>query len=172
MNEEKRSGGSLFSLLKDLDIFLASLVLVVLVILTFSGVIMRYLVGRPYTWLEEVQMACMVWIVFASSGAAFVTGSHVAIEMVVEALPLKMQKVLELLIACVVTFVICYLAFESVDYIKLMLRSRKHTSMLVLPYSRIYGIVPVSCALMLLKYYYALYRKRSFFRRTRMGAEP
>ncbi len=156
MNKQIRSG---LSILKNLDIIVAGLVLVILVILTFSGVIMRYVVGRPYTWLEEVQMACMVWIVFASSGAAFLTGSHVAIEMLVELLPLKMQRIIEIVIVCVVTFVIAYLAFKSVDYIKLMLRSQKHTSMLSLPYSRIYSIVPVSCVLMLLKYYYTLYSK-------------
>ncbi len=52
----------------NLDIIVASAALVVLVVLTFLGVIMRYLVGQPFTWMEELQLFCMVWIVFAAGG--------------------------------------------------------------------------------------------------------
>lgn len=143
----------------NLDLIAAGISLVVLVFLTFSGVIMRYIVGRPYTWLEETQMACMVWIVFASAGAAFTTGSHVAIEMVVDLLPPAIQKLMDLLIAIVVTLIIAYLALRSLDYLKMLAMSEKRTSMLRIPYVYIYFIVPLSCALMLIKYYYVFYIK-------------
>lgn len=47
-------------ILKNFDLFVASLVLCILVILTFLGVIWRYILHSPFTWLEEVQTACMV----------------------------------------------------------------------------------------------------------------
>ena len=50
------------SILANLDILIAAAVLAVLVVLTFLGVIWRYFLAHPFTWLEEVQMACMVWI--------------------------------------------------------------------------------------------------------------
>ncbi|MBQ1310572.1 MAG: TRAP transporter small permease subunit, partial [Blautia sp.] len=79
----------------NLDIAVAAIVLIVLIVLTFAGVIMRYIVGKPFTWLEEVQLFCMVWIVFSAAGAAYRTGNHVAIEMVVEMFPKSVQKVIE-----------------------------------------------------------------------------
>ena len=79
-----KKNSTLKTIIGNLDVAVASIALIVLILLTFSGVIMRYIVGKPYTWLEEVQLFCMVWIVFAAGGAAFRTGSHVAIEMVVE----------------------------------------------------------------------------------------
>lgn len=54
---------SRLSWLGDLDIIVAAAVLSVLIVLTFMGVIWRYLFKAPFTWLEEVQLACMVWIV-------------------------------------------------------------------------------------------------------------
>lgn len=42
------------SVIGNLDIIVASIALIVLIILTFVGVIMRYIVGQPFTWLEEV----------------------------------------------------------------------------------------------------------------------
>ncbi|GHS85720.1 hypothetical protein AGMMS49957_02420 [Synergistales bacterium] len=139
----------------NLDIVVASISLVLLIILTFGGVIMRYLVGRPLTWLEEVQLACMVWIVFAAGGAAFRTGNHVAIEMVVDAMPKKAQKIMEYLIGVVVVLVIGYLFIQSIGFVKLFISSGRSTSMLNIPYALIYGVAPVSYIIMIISYFYA-----------------
>lgn len=104
----------MLSFLGNLDIVVAAAVLAILVVLTFLGVIWRYVLSAPFTWLEEVQMACMVWIVFAAGGAAFRTGNHVAIEMVVDLMPKKLQKIVEILISVVVVAVIGYLDRKSV----------------------------------------------------------
>ncbi len=143
------------SFLGNLDIVVASLVLVLLVVLTFMGVIWRRVFGQPFTWLEEVQLACMVWIVFAAGGAAFRTGNHVAIEMVVDMLPKKAQKICSILISAVVVVVLGYLVYQSMGFIQLFLRSGRSTSMLHIPYAIIYGIAPVSYAVMIISWFYA-----------------
>ncbi len=140
----------------NLDIAVASVALLILVVLTIYGVIMRYLIAHPLTWLEEVQLACMVWIVFAAGGAAFRTGSHVAIEMVVEMLPKKLQKVVEVLVSIIVVLVLAYLFYQSIGFIGMFLKSGRATSMLGIPYAWIYGIAPVSYILMIISYFYAL----------------
>lgn len=152
---EKKSNKAL-SILGNLDIAVASITLVVLVALTCYGVLMRYAVGKPLTWLEEVQMACMVWIVFAAGGAAFRTGNHVAIEMVVDLFPKKIQKLIEALISVVVVAVIAYLFWQSIGFIGMFVKSGRSTSMLKIPYTLIYGIAPVSYVLMIVSYFYAL----------------
>lgn len=138
------------TILKNLDIAVASIALIVLIILTFSGVIMRYIVGKPYTWLEEVQIFCMVWIVFGAGGAAFRTGSHVAIEMVVEMFPERVQKVLGYIVDIVVLAVIAYLFWNSIGFIQMFLKSGRSTSMLKIPLALQYAIAPVSYILMII----------------------
>ena len=81
MENKKKSK---WSFLANLDVIVASVILALLIILTFAGVIWRYVFHAPFTWLEEVQTSCMVWITFAAAGAAFRNGNHVAIEMIVE----------------------------------------------------------------------------------------
>lgn len=152
MKEKKK----LTSLLGNLDIAVASVILVVLIVLTFAGVIWRRLFNAPFTWLEEVQLACMVWIVFAAGGAAFRTGNHVAIEMIVDLMPKKIQKVMEIFISIVVVLVIGYLFKNSLGFINLFIRSARSTSMLKIPYWLIYGIAPVSYILMIVSYFYSL----------------
>ena len=102
-----------FKILTELDVLVACIALLILIAATFIGVPMRYAVGKPFTWLEEVQSACLVWIVFASAGAAFRTGSHVAIEMVVERFPKRVQQVFQIVIALVVVIVIGFLFVQS-----------------------------------------------------------
>lgn len=153
---KKKEKSPVLRVLSNLDIAVAALTLLVLIVLTLYGVVMRYVVGHPLTWLEEVQLACMVWIVFAAGGAAFRTGNHVAIEMVVEMFPKKIQKVIEVFISIVVVVVLAYLFVQSVGFIEMFIKSGRSTSMLKIPYTLIYGIAPVSYVVMIVSYFYAL----------------
>lgn len=145
------------SLLLNLDIAIASFVLAVLIFLTVAGVVWRYVLGKPFTWLEEVQLACMVWVVFAAGGAAFRTGNHVAIEMVVDLMPRKAQKFVDVLISAVVVIVLLYLFKQSLGFVQVFLASGRSTPMLDIPYALVYGIAPVSFIWMIFNYFYALY---------------
>lgn len=53
-------------MLLNIDVVIASVAMVLLVALTFSGVIARYVVGRPFGWIEEVQAALIVWVIFGA----------------------------------------------------------------------------------------------------------
>lgn len=146
----------LLTVLGNLDIVVAGITLALLIILTVAGVAFRYIIGNPFTWLEEVQLACMVWIVFAAGGAAFRTGNHVAIEMVVDMFPKKVQKIIEWLISVVVVVVLAYLFKQSLGFIQIFLKSGRSTPMLDIPYALIYGIAPVSFVVMIISYFYSI----------------
>ena len=112
MENKKKSK---WSFLANLDVIVASVILALLIILTFAGVIWRYVFHAPFTWLEEVQTSCMVWITFAAAGAAFRNGNHVAIEMIVDLMPEKVQKVMEIMIAVIVVVILGFL-FVHAEY--------------------------------------------------------
>ena len=158
---QMKKNSTLKTIIGNLDVVVASIALIVLILLTFSGVIMRYIVGKPYTWLEEVQLFCMVWIVFAAGGAAFRTGSHVAIEMVVEMFPQKVQKVIGYIIDIVVFVVIAYLFYNSLGFIQMFIKNGRASSMLKIPMTVQYGIAPVSYILMIISYFYSKYFDKS-----------
>ena len=142
----------ILDILDKIEVAVASLVLLVLICVTFFGVLMRYIFNNPFTWEEELQLACMVWITFLAAPAAFRTKSHVAIEILVDALPKSLRKIVELLIPVVVYAVLIYFFFRSQNYIAVMLRTSRKTPILMIPYSTIYAISPVSIVLMLISY--------------------
>ena len=67
--EKKENKAS--AILMNIDIVVASIILAILIVLTFLGVVWRYIFNAPFTWLEEVQTSCMVWIVFAGANPDF-----------------------------------------------------------------------------------------------------
>ena len=144
-------------ILMNLDIIVASVTLIVLIVLTFLGVIMRYIVGQPFTWMEEVQLFCMVWIVVAAGGAAFRTRNHVAIEMVVEMFPEKVQKAVAYIVDVIVLLVIAFLFYCSIRFINVFMANGRTSSMLGIPMQVQYGIAPVSYILMIISYFAVRY---------------
>lgn len=149
---------SLKSCLANLDLMIAGTVLAILIVLTFAGVIWRYFLGKPFTWLEEVQTACMVWIVFSAAGAAFRMGNHVAIEMIVDLMPRELQKVMTILISVVVVAVLGYLFDKTIGFIQIFLRSGRATSMMKIPFWLIYGIAIPAYIDMIVSYFYSIWK--------------
>ena len=47
-------------ILANLDMVFAGIALVVLIVVTFGGVIFRYLLDSPIIWAEEVQLWCFL----------------------------------------------------------------------------------------------------------------
>lgn len=139
------------------DLFIADMMLVILIITTFGGVIFRYCLNKPFDWLEEIQMAAIVWIVFLGSGAAFRQKAHVAVEIVVELFPQNIQKGINVLVSLIVIFILTALTIQSMKYVGVAVMSGRRTSILRIPYSYVYGILPVACIWMIFSYIYGLF---------------
>lgn len=140
--------------LAKIETALASLILIILIGSTFFGVIMRYLFSAPFTWEEELQLACMVWISFLAAPVAFHTKSHVAIEIVVDMLPQKAQKIMSVVILALVYGILIYFLLHCFDFLNVMARTGRATPILKIPYTFVYSVAPVSLVLMLISFTY------------------
>lgn len=150
---------TLLTILDNLELAVAGVILVALVSSTFLGVFARYLFNAPFNWLEEMQQAAMVWIAFLVASAAFRRGSHVAIEIVVDSLPEKAQKAVEVFIAIVVYAVLIFFLRSSLKFLQVFLKTGRTTPMLRIPMFYIYSIAPVSAVLMMISYAVVLAKK-------------
>ena len=136
---------SLKYLLLNLDVVIASAAMCVLVALTFAGVIARYVIGQPFTWIEEIQAAMIVWVIFGAAGAAFRTANHAAIEVFYEMFPGALKKMLNILILAVTVATLLFLGYYVLQYIQVFVRSGRTTPVLHISYILIFSVVPVSC---------------------------
>ncbi|QTQ14217.1 TRAP transporter small permease [Treponema parvum] len=138
----------LINALKNLDTVIAALALVLLVAVTFVGVVMRYVFSSPFAWEEEVQLALIVWVVFFGGRYAFVTGSHPAIDMIVNVFPKKIRKPFMCAVILFSITVLLYAGLQGFRYTLQMLNNSRVTNILRIPFALIYAPLPIGCVLM------------------------
>ena len=145
-------------ILCNLDMLIATAALIILTLVTSAGVFKRYVMKDPILWQEEVSAFCQVWMIYMGASVAFRSGSHVAIEMVIDALPERAQKFFGYLIDLIVLFVLVFLCVKSQAYIAQVFgRSGRPTPILRIPYTMIYGVAPWGCGLMIISYFASHY---------------
>ena len=147
------------SKLQNFDILIAGTVLGALIIYTFFAVIMRYFIGRPVYWGEEFQLICIVTIVFFGAGAGFRTGSHIAIDFLVDFFPFKLQKIVAVIIYVASIVVMVYFFIQSAALVRQMVVTKRVTDILRIPFYVIYTTFPIGCGLIILNYTVVTYSK-------------
>lgn len=136
----------------NLDFYIAIIPLVVLIFVTFFGVIMRYILKNPLGWIEEIQLFSIVWIIFLGGSYAFRTGNHVAIEILYDACPDKFKRFLDIFNFIISLFTLLVLFYASIKFLSLYFLTGRSTSILGIPYKWIYIVIPVSCLLQIINY--------------------
>lgn len=137
-------------ILCNLDIGVAGAALVVLVTVTFANVVMRRAFNHPIQWTEEVQKACFLWITYIGAGAVFRNGGHVAIDIIVDLFPEKLQKIIELIGLVITVYVIGNFFVQSLTLVQQFAAMGRETNLLKIPYVYIYSAIPAGCVTMLL----------------------
>lgn len=131
--------------LLNIDVAIASIAMCILVVVTFSGVIFRYIFSMPFSWIEEVQVALIIWVIFGAAGAAFRTANHAAIEVFYDSFPKALKVVIDIMILMVSIVTLAFLGYLSIRYMSVFASSGRTTAILHISYIAIYCIVPVSC---------------------------
>jgi TRAP-type C4-dicarboxylate transport system permease small subunit len=135
----------------------AGVALAVVVLATCWGVVTRYVTEQPATWTGEVAGIAFAWLVFLGAAAGFKYGMHVAIDMLVVALPAPLRRAL---MALVDALVLAFLAILFVLAIQFSIDAwTDPTSVLRLPRSVTYVSVVVGSACMAVRYVQAAWRR-------------
>ena len=66
--------------------------MVALCVDVFLGVFSRYVMGRTFTWYDEIARMCFVWIIFLGAAVGVRRGAHFRLQLVVHRLPRALQS--------------------------------------------------------------------------------
>ena len=91
--------------LVNLDSVFASISLVLIISVSVVGVFMRFVLGEPLQWTEEMTLALFVWFTFLGASVVEKENGHVGIEYFVEKLNPSLKKVSMLFREIVLTFI-------------------------------------------------------------------
>lgn len=136
--------------LLNLDTLVAGVGLVLIVVMTVAGVFMRKVMGRPFAWMEEMQIFFFIWTIFFGGSVAFRTGSQVSIDLIAVRLSPRARCILDIVDYLITVLVLAYLTKGG--YQLMMSVTKKVTPYFKISYSLIDLAVPIGCVLMIIQY--------------------
>jgi TRAP-type transport system small permease protein len=145
--------------LSRIDDHLAMVTLVLIVIITIAGVFMRYVVGEPFSWVEEVSKGLVVWFTFLGASTVMRDDDHISIDFIVTRMPKRVQVGFDILRMTVMTVVLLFLVIWGGKL--LVIAWFKITPTLHIRYTFIDIVVPIAAAAMVLHLFRAFHRRNS-----------
>lgn len=122
--------------------------LAAMALLVFGNVCARYLFNASFGWVEELTRYMMIWLAYLGAGLALRHGNHVAVMLMVEALPRVPALLLRTVSGLVMAGFLAALAWIGWEYAEFA--SRQRTPVLQWPTGAVYLAIPIGTALMAL----------------------
>lgn len=120
--------------LQKFDLWLGSIVLIIMVFIVVLQVIFRYF-GNPLSWPEEVARWTMIWITFAGASYCFKNGGLVRVEFFVQKYFSKpVQNIINIANMVIMCGFFLFLGYSSVNYMLLTIRKHQLYNVTRMPY--------------------------------------
>lgn len=137
--------------IQHLCLWLASLVLGALPIITVYDVMMRYLFHAPTIWANEISLYLLQFLVFFSLGALVLDGSHVRVTFWIERLTGAKRVAAELLTtALILPYAAALVWYGGLFTDNAYTREMLSPTLLEIPLWIPYGLIPAGGALLAL----------------------
>ena len=136
---------------RPLSQLVEGLLLVMMVVLcldVFLGVFSRYVIGRTFTWYDEIARLLFVWIVFLGAAVGVRRGAHFRLHLLVDRLPRGARRpvhVFGVLVLMVFGLLLIQQGWKLVE-----LGQFQRTPVMGLSMQYVYASIPVGGALIIL----------------------
>jgi TRAP-type C4-dicarboxylate transport system permease small subunit len=149
-------GQKLWKALKNIDDVLSMAAMAFIVLLACGNVFMRYVVGKPWGWAEEVTIFTFVWLSMLGAASVIKAEGHCSIDVLARKLPPGPARALAVIVDIFVILALILLIWYGMKLT--MTAGIKLTPMLGIPYTYVDLAIPVSCSFMLVYYLKMLWR--------------
>ncbi len=142
-----KSKNKTWTLIVNLDLIIASVCTIILTVLTFVGVIARYVMNAPIAWQGEIQIMCYIWLSYFGLSVVIRNGGHIAIDIIVDELPRKVARVIEAINALLFVAIMLYTAYFGWQLVDQLRVTNRVSGVLDIPYWLFYLPMPIGCLL-------------------------
>lgn len=106
-------------IVSNLEEIIASGFIILTTVLVIINVFMRYFLKAGIYWSEEVATASFVWAVFIGAVAGYKRGKHIGVDILVNLLPPKAQKIVVIIVDIILVILNGYMTYLAVVFISL-----------------------------------------------------
>ncbi len=135
-------------LIKVLDYFLSRISILLMSVLVFSvllQIFMRYIIGSPVTFTEELSRFLLIWLGLLAASYAYRQRMHLALDLLVMKLQGRKKAILNIVIHSLIgLFSLAVLVFGGIQLAYLTYVLDQHSPALGISMSIIYLALPIS----------------------------
>ena len=132
---------------KDLDIVLCQIILLVIILLTAVQVVLRFVFSAPLDWPEELSAILLIWLTFIGAVALTRRNDHIRVELVEEFAGPQVARWFDLFFEIATVVFLALITVGGWDLVHQLTFER--TPALRLHISLIVAIVPVTAVIMI-----------------------
>lgn len=108
---------TLSSLLARLERWASRLLVVGFVSLIVVNVTMRYVIGRPIVFAEELAAILLVWLAFVATSLTVYDRTQIGVTLLTEHLPHRVRHVVDIVVLALVAVILAVLLFYSAAWV-------------------------------------------------------
>ena len=143
---------------ENFELAVMALMLVVMSVLSFTNVIMRYCFHNALSWSDEISCYCLALSAFFSLPCTIRRGLSIRVDTFVGLLPQNVQHILEIVCSVgMIVFLICLLG-GSVTITQNAAKINQSSPALQIPMAYLYGTMTFTVVLAILRYIQAIVR--------------
>lgn len=143
-------GRAVVRVLKNLDEILGMCLMAFIILLACANVFMRYVMGSPWGWVEEVTIFTFVWLTMIGAAAVVKAEGHCSIDVIVRKLSPGPRKAMNIFAGLITITTLLLLTWYGLELA--LSAGSKVTPILGIPYTYVDLAIPVGCGLMLIHY--------------------
>lgn len=117
-------------------------VFTVIIVVTFSQVIARYVFNSPFTWSDEFARYCFVWVILLGSALAIRDNAHIGVDYFISFIPAKLQKLIDIVNKILIAAFLLFIIIQGYKMIGIISVGQISAAMGV-PMSYIYFAIPI-----------------------------
>ena len=119
-----------------------AVILGAMLVVVFAGVVMRYVLHMPFTWGDELARFLQIWLTFLGASLAFLVGGHASIQMLIDRLPEKANRITRVFIALSMGVFFLILGMKGIHLVRFTWSDESPA--LSIPYGIVYLALPVA----------------------------
>ncbi|RXJ87150.1 TRAP transporter small permease [Arcobacter sp. CECT 8985] len=117
------------------------------VAVAFINVVARYLFDASFTWASELSVTLFLWSVFFAAAYCFKKDAHIAVTIVLDAMPTRVAKVMLVLSHLITLVFLVAVSYFGYKYLLLVIDlDERSIDMWGMPMWIVYSVVPISFA--------------------------
>lgn len=123
---------------ENFELYVLYLALTIIAVTMMTQVVLRYVFDSPLSWAEEFTRYAFVWSAFIGISYSIKKGIMINVDMVVNKLSYKVQRIINLIIQIFVLVFFIFLFYNSIEVVKGIFLSNQKSPAMGIPMGYVY----------------------------------